>query len=79
MSGGEAPDHAARVELQRAPTEPGVRLHTLERQSTQAHSDELGGLTPTLFEHVNPLGSYDLSTDRPAGELRPLRAASAAA
>jgi hypothetical protein len=61
-----------------------VRLHTLERQSTQAHclhlvanaivywntiyiqravdalgyepaGDELAGLTPTIFEHVNPL------------------------
>jgi hypothetical protein len=82
-------------------------LHTLERQSTQAHclhlvanaivywntiyiqralddlghepdSDELDGLTPTLFEHVNPLGTYDFNTDRPAGQLRPLRAASAA-
>jgi hypothetical protein len=60
-----------------------VRLHTLERQSTQAHclhlvanaivywntiyiqralddlghdpdGDQLAGLTPTLFEHVNP-------------------------
>ena len=30
-------------------------------------------------EHVNPLGTYDFSTDRPVGELRPLRAASAAA
>ena len=84
-----------------------VRLHTLERQSTQAHclhlvtnaivywntiyiqraldefqdepdSVELAGLTPTIFEHVNPLGTYDFSTDRPAGQLRPLRAASAA-
>ena len=84
-----------------------VRLHTLERQSTQAHclhlvanaivywntiyiqhaldelgyepaGDELAGLTPTIFEHVNPLGTYDFNTDRPAGQLRPLRAASAA-
>lgn len=84
-----------------------VRLHTLERQSTQAHclhlvanaivywntiyiqraldelgydpdGDELAALTPTLFEHVNPLGTYDFSTDRPAGQLRPLRAAAAA-
>jgi TnpA family transposase len=84
-----------------------VRLHTLERQSTQAHclhlvanaivywntiyiqravdalgyepaGDELAGLTPTIFEHVNPLGTYDFSSDRPAGQLRPLRAATAA-
>jgi TnpA family transposase len=84
-----------------------VRLHTLERQSTQAHclhlvtnaivywntiytqhalddlphqpaGDELAGLTPTLFEHVNPLGTYTFDTDRPAGQLRPLRAAGAA-
>ena len=40
--------------------------------------DELAGLTPTLFEHVNRLGTYDFSTDRPAGELRPLRTATAA-
>jgi len=38
----------------------------------------LAGLTPTLFEHINPLGTYDFSTDRQAGQLRPLRAASAA-
>jgi hypothetical protein len=84
-----------------------VRLHTLERQCTQAHclhlvadaivywntiytrravddlphepiGDELAGLTPTIFEHVNPLGTYTFDTDRPAGQLRPLRAASAA-
>jgi hypothetical protein len=84
-----------------------VRLHTLERQSTQAHClhlmanaviywntiytqlalddhprvpdvDELAGLTPTLFEHVNPLGTYTFNTDRPAGQLRPLRARRAA-
>jgi Tn3 transposase DDE domain len=71
-----------------------VRLHTLERQSTQAHclhlvanavvywntiytqlalddlsrvpaGDELAGLTPTLFEHVNPLGTYTFNTTAP--------------
>jgi TnpA family transposase len=84
-----------------------VRLHTLERQSTQAHclhlvsnaviywntiytqlalddlqhepaGDELGGLTPTIFEHVNALGTYDFDTARPAGQLRPLRSTHAA-
>jgi TnpA family transposase len=84
-----------------------VRLHTLERQSTQAHclhlvanaivywntmyiqhvldelgrdvdGDELAGLSPTLFEHVNPLNTYDFSPDRPAGELRPQRTVVAA-
>jgi hypothetical protein len=34
------------------------------------------GLTPT-FEHINPLGTYDFSIDRQAGQ-RPFRAASAA-
>lgn len=24
------------------------------------------------FEHVNPLGTYDFSSERPAGPLRPL-------
>ena len=40
--------------------------------------DELAGLTPTLFEHVNPLGTYTFNTDRPAGQLRPLRVPQAA-
>ena len=40
--------------------------------------DELAGLIPTLFEYVNPLGIYTFDTDRPAGQLRPLRTASAA-
>ena len=82
-----------------------VRLHTLERQSTQAHCLYLvanavvywntictqlaldtshasppttSSLTPTLFEHVNPLGTYTFNTDRPAGQLRPLRVPRAA-
>jgi hypothetical protein len=38
----------------------------------------LAGFTPTLFEHVNPLGTYDFSIDRAAGQLRPLRAMTAA-
>ena len=37
----------------------------------------LAGVTPTLFEHVNPLGIYDFSTDRKTAHT-PLRAASAA-
>ncbi|HEX8158558.1 MAG TPA: hypothetical protein VF526_14335 [Solirubrobacteraceae bacterium] len=41
--------------------------------------DELAGLTPTLFEHIKPLGTYDFSTERPAGQLRPLRTAATAA
>ena len=70
-----------------------VRLHTLERQSTQAHclhlvanavihwntiytqlaldeiphqpaAEQLAGLTPTIFEHVNALGTYTFNTDR---------------
>ena len=56
------------IYIQRALDELGYRLA----------SDELAGLTPTLFEHVNALGTYDFSTERPAGQLRPLRAASAA-
>jgi len=83
-----------------------IRLHTLERQSTQAHclhlvanaiiywntiytqraleslpaapADERAGLTPTLFEHVNALGAITFDTNRPAGQLRPLRGTNAA-
>jgi hypothetical protein len=38
---------------------------------------ELAGLTPTLFEHVNALGAITFDTDRPAGQLRPLRSVNA--
>ena len=37
--------------------------------------DELAGLMPAIFEHVDALGIYTFDGDRPAGELRPLRAA----
>lgn len=30
---------------------------------------EIAGLTPTPFEHVNPLGTSIFNTDRPAGQL----------
>jgi hypothetical protein len=52
--------------------------HALDDLPHDLAGDELAGLTPTLFEHVNPLGTYTFDTDRPAGQLRPLRAASAA-
>ena len=37
--------------------------------------DELAGLMPTIFEHVDALGIYTFDADRGAGQLRPLRAA----
>jgi hypothetical protein len=52
--------------------------HALDELPHDLAGDELAGLTPTLFEHVNPLATYTFDTDRPAGQLRPLRAASAA-
>ena len=52
--------------------------HALDDLPHNLAGDEPAGLTPTLFEHVNPLGTYTFDTDRPAGQLRPLRAASAA-
>jgi hypothetical protein len=37
--------------------------------------DELAGLMPTIFEHVDALGIYTFDADRRAGQLGPLRAA----
>jgi hypothetical protein len=37
--------------------------------------DELAGLMPTIFEHVDALGIDTFDADRRAGQLRPLRAA----
>lgn len=87
--------------------EQRIRLHALDRQSTQAHClhlvanaivcwntvymaaalDELGaegreaadeeltGLAPSLYEHINPHGNYRFdSTALPTSGLRPLRA-----
>ena len=50
----------------------------LDDLPTLPGDDELAGLTPTLFEHINPLGTYTFNTDRPAGQLRSLRAREAA-
>lgn len=55
-----------------------IRSLALDDLSSVPAADELVGLTPTLFEHVNPLGTYTFDTDRPAGQLRPLRAREAA-
>lgn len=38
----------------------------------------LGGLTPTIFEHVNALDTYTFNTDRVAGHLRLLHSTRAA-
>jgi hypothetical protein len=68
---------------------PSVQAHCLHlvanaaaraRRARRRHTvDQLAGLTPTLFEHINPLGTYTFDTDRPAGQLRPLRAPQVAA
>jgi hypothetical protein len=80
----ESADEKQRAVTSAAPQKDRLLEHDLHpaRPSTTSHTispgDELAGLTPTLFEHVNPLGTYTFDTDRPAGQLRPLRAASAA-
>jgi hypothetical protein len=48
-----------------------VYVGVVPRHRHAGGNDELVGLTPTIFEHVNPLGTYDFSSDRPAGQLRP--------
>jgi hypothetical protein len=49
------------------------RRHPLEHYShpvalddlpDEPDDDELAGLTPTLYEHVNSLGTYTFNTDR---------------
>jgi hypothetical protein len=49
--------------------------HALDDLPHDLAGDELAGLTPTLFEHVNPLGTYTFDTAGPPAR----RAAPAAA
>jgi hypothetical protein len=39
---------------------------SIQRALDDPDGDELAGLTPTTIEHVNPLGTYDFSAERPA-------------
>jgi hypothetical protein len=64
-------------------TSGGQVLQTRVKRGGHPHGVRFGEFRPLpseefLFEHVNPLGTYTFDTDRPAGQLRPLRAASAA-
>jgi hypothetical protein len=49
--------------------------HALDDLPHDLAGDELAGLTPRARQ---PARAYTFDTDRPAGQLRPLRAASAA-
>jgi hypothetical protein len=43
----------------------------LDELGYEPAGDELAGLTPTIFEHLNALGTYDFSTDdRPDSDDR---------
>ena len=46
-------------------------VRALDELGYELAGDELAGLTPTLFEHVDPLGTYDFSSDRLAGPASP--------
>ncbi len=66
------PTATARCALTDRLLEHDLHPTRLDELGYDPDGDELAALTPTLFEHVNPLGTYDFSTDRPAGQLRPL-------
>ncbi|HEX5924744.1 MAG TPA: hypothetical protein VFY45_12990 [Baekduia sp.] len=74
-------EEACATGLQAAAKKVAVHDHgqrAVDALGYEPAGDELAGRTPTIFDHVNPLGTYDFSSDRPAGQLRPLRAATAA-
>jgi hypothetical protein len=67
--------HAA----QRPPhTSPKTNCARADRQRcaavTRLELERRADLTPTLFEHINPLGTHTFDTDRPTGQHHPLRA-----
>ena len=59
---GELPQPADLVDVERP------LVHTIITLKLAAVG-EIAGLTPTPFEHVNPLGISIFNTDRPAGQL----------